>query len=140
MRQVRGVQIGGLVLMGLMGSGMGGCSIFRPIETTGSISPKVVQAPTKADKECLARAMYFESNRTDEDGMLAVGTVVMNRLDNAKYPDSICGVVGQKRQFAPGALTKPVREAARVLIYRVSHALPAGHRHPARRCTSTPPG
>ena len=27
-------------------------------------------------KECLMRAMYFESNRSSEEGMLAVGTVV----------------------------------------------------------------
>ena len=129
MRQVRGVRIGTLVMLGLVGSGTGGCSIFRSVETTGSISPKVVQAPTKADRECLARAMYFESNRTDEDGMLAVGSVVMNRLDNTKYPDSICGVVGQKRQFAPGVLSRPVREADRERIERVADAVLAGQRH-----------
>ncbi len=58
------------------------------------------------EQQCLARAMYFESNRSSDEGMLAVGTVVMNRVHSGKYPPSICGVVGQKKQFAPGVLSK----------------------------------
>ena len=57
----------------------------------------------------------------DEEGLLAVGTVVMNRLDAPAYPGRICEVVGQKRQFAPGVLTKPVREADRPRIERIAN-------------------
>lgn len=133
MRHIRSGQLGGLVALGLIGSGLGGCG-FLPtgnVDTTGSISPnaKVVQAPTKADRECLARAMYFESNRSSEDGMLAVGTVVMNRLNSPKYPGSVCEVVGQKRQFAPGVLTRQVRDQERERIERVADAVLAGERH-----------
>ena len=131
MRPIRNLPVGGLILVGLAGSGLGGCGLFPTVETTGSIAPnaKVVAAPTAADKECLARAMYFESNRTDEQGLLAVGTVVMNRLDSPKYPGSICEVVGQKRQFAPGVLSRPVREADRPRLDRVADALLGGERH-----------
>lgn len=132
MREIRGIHIAALALLGAAGSGLGGCSSVLPTtDTTGSIgaTAKIVAAPTAADRECLARAMYFESNRTDEDGMLAVGTVVMNRLDSPRYPASVCEVVGQKRQFAAGALTKPVREADRERIERVADALLAGERH-----------
>lgn len=126
------IRIGGLLIVGLAGSGLGGCNMHpaAPI-TTGSIAPtaKVVQRPTKADRECLARAMYFESNRTDEDGLLAVGTVVMNRLDSPKYPGSVCEVVGQKRQFATGVLSKPVRDLDRPRIEKVADLLLAGERH-----------
>ncbi|CAO4166426.1 cell wall hydrolase [Methylorubrum populi] len=119
--------------LALAGSGLGGCGLFRPQTelTTGSIATpaKVVQAPTAADKECLARAMYFESNRTDEEGLLAVGTVVMNRLDAPAYPGRICEVVGQKRQFATGVLTKPVREQDRPRLEKVADALLSGQRH-----------
>ncbi|WP_261404937.1 cell wall hydrolase [Chenggangzhangella methanolivorans] len=38
--------------------------------------------------------MYFESDKSAEDGMLAVGTVVANRLKSGRYGNSICGVVG----------------------------------------------
>ncbi|MDN5568538.1 MAG: cell wall hydrolase, partial [Paracoccus sp. (in: a-proteobacteria)] len=51
-------------------------------------------------QECMERAMYFESNRSSRDGMIAVGTVVMNRVASGEYPGSVCGVVGQKGQFA----------------------------------------
>lgn len=119
--------------LALTGSGLGGCGLVGPQAelTTGSIATnaKLVQAPTPADKECLARAMYFESNRTDEDGLLAVGTVVMNRLDAPAYPGRICEVVGQKRQFANGVLTKPVRDQDRPRLERVADALLSGKRH-----------
>ena len=65
-----------------------------------------------SSRDCLARAMYFESNRSSDDGMLAVGTVVMNRVADREYPKSVCGVVGQKNQFAPGVLVKPMKPKA----------------------------
>lgn len=81
-------------------------------------------------KECLMRAMYFESNRSSEDGMLAVGTVVMNRLADPRYPKTVCGVVGQKNQFAPGVLSKPMKEHRSVaLASRVADRVLAGARH-----------
>jgi len=58
------------------------------------------------EKECLVRAMYFESNRSSEAGLLGVGTVVMNRVGAPRYPETICGVVGAPRQFAAGVLTR----------------------------------
>ena len=57
-------------------------------------------------QECLARAMFFESNRSSREGMLAVGTVVMNRVGSPSYPDSVCDVVAQPKQFAPGVMTR----------------------------------
>lgn len=66
------------------------------------------------ERQCLMRAMYFESNRTSREGMIAVGTVVMNRVNSSAYPKTICGVVGQYKQFAPGVLTRPMLEPASV--------------------------
>jgi hypothetical protein len=84
-----------------------------------------------SDRECMARAMFFESNRSSDDGMLAVGTVVMNRLDSPKYPKSVCGVVGQPNQFAEGALTKHVnkRHSSWARAERAADAVLAGERH-----------
>lgn len=70
------------------------------------------------ERECLMRAMYFESNRTSREGMIAVGTVVMNRVNSTAYPKTICGVVGQYKQFAPGVLTRPMTEPASVARVR----------------------
>lgn len=82
-----------------------------------------------SERECMTRVMYFESNRSSEDGMLAVGTTVMNRIDSGRYPKTVCGVVGQPNQFADGALSKPMnpREAERVA--QVADRVMAGERH-----------
>jgi spore germination cell wall hydrolase CwlJ-like protein len=82
-------------------------------------------------KECLMRAMYFESNRSSEEGMLAVGTVVMNRVGAPGYPRTICGVVGQSGQFAPGCMSKPMRGPGVALASKVADRVLAGARHPA---------
>ncbi|OLL56117.1 cell wall hydrolase [Bartonella henselae] len=72
------------------------------------------------ERQCLMRAMYFESNRTSREGMIAVGTVVMNRVNSSAYPKTICGVVGQYKQFAPGVLTRPMTEPASVARVRAA--------------------
>lgn len=77
----------------------------------GHKNSKEVAIPL-TERTCLMRAMYFESNRSSRDGMVAVGTVVMNRVNSTAYPKTICGVVGQPNQFAPGVLTKPMTEPA----------------------------
>lgn len=75
--------------------------------------------------------MYFESIRSSDEGMLAVGTVVMNRLQSGKYPNSVCGVVGQKNQFAPGVLSKRMEEGrSRDRAERISQQVLSGKRHP----------
>jgi len=81
-------------------------------------------------KECLERAMYFESNRSSEEGMLAVGTVVMNRVGAPGYPATICGVVGQPGQFAP-TMRQPMRGPGLALASEVADRILAGARHPA---------
>ncbi|WP_375616414.1 cell wall hydrolase [Bartonella sp. AP58NXGY] len=87
---------------------------------TGKINnnkEKTVTYPL-TERQCLMRAMYFESNRTSREGMIAVGTVVMNRVNSTAYPKTICGVVGQYKQFAPGVLTRPMTEKASVARVR----------------------
>ena len=50
--------------------------------------------------ECLAKNIYFESANQSEEGKIAVAMVVMNRVDDKRYPNTICGVVKQKHQFS----------------------------------------
>ncbi|MDR6432729.1 cell wall hydrolase [Brucella pseudogrignonensis] len=86
---------------------------------------------TARDRECLERAMFFESNRSSSDGLMAVGTVVMNRLASGSYPDTICGVVGQKNQFAPGVLTRKMNSKALPDVQAAADAVLKGKRHPS---------
>lgn len=56
----------------------------------------------KNEITCLAQNIYFEARSEPEQGQLAVGYVVMNRVDHRHFPDSICGVVrqgGEKRRY-----------------------------------------
>lgn len=83
-----------------------------------------------SELECMERAMYFESNRSSRDGMIAVGSVVMNRVNSPQFPDSVCGVVGQKNQFAPGVMTKKMDSRSMPKIREAARAVMRGERHP----------
>lgn len=110
----------GLLAVGLAATSLGGCSMMGMNLAWNRLS----------EKECMMRAMYFESNRSSADGMLAVGTVVMNRLNDPRYPKSVCDVVGQKNQFADGVLTRPMTDSGAVLAAQVADQVMSGARHP----------
>lgn len=74
--------------------------------------------------------MYFESIRSSRDGMIAVGNVVMNRVQSDAFPNNVCAVVSQKNQFAPGLMTKTMRGQAMSLAEASAVAVLAGERHP----------
>lgn len=49
---------------------------------------------------CLTKTIYFESRGEPIPGQFAVGSVVMNRVRNTHYPNSVCQVVHQPYQFS----------------------------------------
>lgn len=55
---------------------------------------------TDPEEECLARAVYFEARSEPVDGQLAVAEVVLNRAASGRYPEGICDVVTQRKQFS----------------------------------------
>ncbi|MDF2234612.1 cell wall hydrolase [Albimonas sp. CAU 1670] len=44
---------------------------------------------------CLTEALYFEARGESLAGQVAVAEVILNRVDAAVFPDSVCGVVKQ---------------------------------------------
>ncbi|MEM7399972.1 MAG: cell wall hydrolase [Pseudomonadota bacterium] len=111
--------IGAVILTALS---LSGCS--------GRAPRGIPMAATTDERECLVRAMYFESNRSSYDGSLAVGTVVMNRVESQRFPSSICGVVGQRKQFAPGVLTRKMDPKQMKPALHAADAVLKGGRHP----------
>jgi spore germination cell wall hydrolase CwlJ-like protein len=109
-----------LTAVAITASTLGGCSFLGMNFAWNQMS----------EKECMMRAMYFESNRSSAEGMLAVGTVVANRVGDPRYPKTVCEVVGQKNQFAQGVLTKPMTDSGAVLASQVADAVMRGDRHP----------
>lgn len=86
--------------------------------------------PRHTPLDCMERAMYFESNRSSRDGMVAVGSVVMNRVESGQYPRDVCGVVGQKNQFAPGVMTRKMETRTAPQLRDAAQSVLAGERHP----------
>jgi spore germination cell wall hydrolase CwlJ-like protein len=54
-------------------------------------------ARSKAQQKCLAEAIYFEARGEPLKGQQAVAQVVINRLKNPAYPNTVCGVVYQNK-------------------------------------------
>jgi spore germination cell wall hydrolase CwlJ-like protein len=59
--------------------------------------PLPLSVGSKKEQRCLAEAIYFEARGESEDGQVAVAQVVLNRVKNPAYPDTICGVVYQNQ-------------------------------------------
>ncbi len=53
------------------------------------------------ERRCLSTAIYFEARGESQEGQIAVGQVIMNRVRSPAFPETICGVVYQG-QMAPG--------------------------------------
>jgi cell wall hydrolase len=49
---------------------------------------------------CLALNIYFEAAGESVPGKWAVGQVVLNRVVDKRYPNTVCGVVKQHKQFS----------------------------------------
>jgi spore germination cell wall hydrolase CwlJ-like protein len=50
---------------------------------------------SKPEQKCLANGIYFEARGEAVRGQAAVAQVILNRVRNPAYPNSICGVVYQ---------------------------------------------
>ena len=55
---------------------------------------------------CLAQNIYYEARGSSRADQAAVADVVLNRVEDARYPDSICEVVHQGRQYANGQMIR----------------------------------
>ena len=54
-----------------------------------------VYVPKDNDLDCLAQNIYFEAKSESQAGQIAVGQVVLNRVEHRKYPNTICEVIRQ---------------------------------------------
>jgi spore germination cell wall hydrolase CwlJ-like protein len=57
----------------------------------------VTRSPDDAARaiECLTAAVYYEARSQSDEGQRAVAQVVLNRVRDRAFPDSVCGVVYQ---------------------------------------------
>jgi N-acetylmuramoyl-L-alanine amidase len=84
-----------------------GCASAPPSSARNEASNEslpVVESVGRIDtvaQRCVALAMYWEARGEGREGMLAVGSVVLNRVDDERFPDSVCGVVYQGGETPP---------------------------------------
>lgn len=76
----------------------------------GEISLRTVSLPsdldsfndlniTEEDYMCLSQAVYFEARSEPLNGQAAVAEVILNRVQDRRFPNTICGVVFQNENW-----------------------------------------
>ena len=63
--------------------------------STSSSADEISQEVDLKSVECLAMNMYHEARNQGTAGQLAVTAVVLNRVKDNRFPNTICGVVKQ---------------------------------------------
>lgn len=71
-----------------------GTSVQNMVATVAS-SAVGSYLPSARDVRCIANAMYFEARGEGDIGMLAVGHVILNRVNDDRFPKTVCEVVRQ---------------------------------------------
>lgn len=71
--------------------------VVHPGDHWWAANPLPASVWDDGEQKCLAEAIYFEARSESRKGQIAVAQVVLNRVKNPAYPDSICKVVYQNR-------------------------------------------
>ena len=78
-----------------------------------------------------AAILQCEAGSTNYDALLAVATVIMNRLESSRFPNTLHGVIYQSGQFSPtwnGSLNRVLAAGPANLCYKVARDALAGKR------------
>jgi N-acetylmuramoyl-L-alanine amidase len=87
----------------------------RIIIPTGAVSTGTKVSRSSGDSELLARIIHAEAGAEPYLGKVAVGAVILNRVQNPKFPKSIAGVVYQPHAFesvSNGIFTRPASKTS----------------------------
>ena len=112
-------------------SSSGSSSSSSGSSSSGSSNSSGGSTVASDDVTLLAAILQCEA-RYDYDSMLAVATVIMNRVNSGRFPNSISGVVYASGQFAPvwtGSLDRVLKAGPRSLSIQVAQDAINGARH-----------
>ena len=68
--------------------------------------------------QLIARAINGEARGEPYEGQVAVGAVILNRVKDSKFPNTVAGVIYQKGAFtavSDGQINQPIAEGSTVL-------------------------
>lgn len=77
-----------------------GMVAFGAYNIKDASAQEIVDHISADEKYCLQQNIYFEARNQSELGKRAVAWVTLNRVDSPQYPNTICEVVWQKKQFS----------------------------------------
>lgn len=58
------------------------------------------QAFSAEDHVCMAKNIYFEARNESRKGQMAIALVTLQRVKDPRYPNTVCGVVYDNKQFS----------------------------------------
>lgn len=94
----------------------------KPPSNAGSTQQQPISSTTD-DLVLFAAILECEAGSSNYNALLAVATIIMNRVQSPDYPNTIKGVVYQKGQFSPtwnGSLNRVLRRGPRSLCYQAA--------------------
>lgn len=97
---------------GLKVDGIAGVNTLRALGITGNAS---VGGFSSSDYDLLARIISAEARGEPYLGQVAVGAVILNRIEHPSFPDTMSGVIYQKGAFSclyDGQFYEPVSDSA----------------------------
>lgn len=102
---------------------------LNPLQAQGAaLRARVVDS---AEQHCLAQAMYWEARGEGRDGMIAVSSVILNRVEDSRFPATVCGVVYEGGERPPcqfswwcdGKSDEPANPRAWALAVTLAHEI-----------------
>ena len=115
---------------------LAGCSqATEAVVSSRSAVPPSGRGPVNAaERACLTEAIYFEAT-VAPDSQAAVANVILNRAEDPRFPDSVCGVVRDGCQFSYRCADRPLALTDRVKrtgAQRTAEAVLTGAPDPTR--------
>lgn len=91
--------------------------VFAIAEGETSVSLAASSGNSTSDIQLMARAINGEARGEPYEGQVAVGAVILNRVKNSQFPNTIAGVIYQSGAFtavSDGQINHPIAEDSTV--------------------------
>jgi spore germination cell wall hydrolase CwlJ-like protein len=76
------------------------------VTTSAANAKGLYTAEEQPEMWCMAQNIYYEARGSNRADRIAVADVVLNRVNDVRYPDSICAVVKQGIKHADGSMKR----------------------------------
>lgn len=88
------------------------------VDKDGKNNVSLAQASSSSDLQLMARAINGEARGEPYEGQVAIGAVILNRVKDSRFPNTIAGVIYQSGAFtavADGQINQAMEDEATVM-------------------------